>query len=713
QGEDADRRPEGYLASYLQDRIDFDGLLLGEVSPDLPIEKLIYGGVDVFLINGQVDQQIQAIKQLIAQDLWSEKRLNERVYKVLMAKAWVALDTSRPQVNRSHFARDFYNKQFPIYLRQLYEASISLVNNPQSILPLKSPFKQKFRLIHVGSERLKTFNRYFAHFADHRVYWQKPDPKRKLAPLDFKRHRWHPLVITLDQLNLDAQQDRAFLNSINQLAQKTTVVCINFGNPLNLQQLDTTIAQVQVFERNEWTMALTPQLLFGAIQAKGQLPLTVASHLPFGKNIRTPVTRLKYASPEEVGIASYKLVGIDALVKNAIAEGISPGAQVMVVKDAKIIYQKAFGHHTYDKKQRVEQEDLYDVASITKIAATTLGFMKLYETKKLKLNDPLRQHLSLLRTASIGKINLKRLLTHQSGLQPNMPIAEYILYQDSTEAVCNRYFCRVPQPGYAIQVADSMYLQNEWVDSLWEKVYRLEPRRRKRFRYSDVNFNLLQKVVEQESGSPLDNFVEEIFYAPLGLRHCLYRPLDVFPSKRIIPTERDERWRKQTLRGYVHDESAALLGGVGGNAGLFANSNDLAIIGQMLLNGGHYGGHELLNKATIDLFTSAKHGNHRGLGFDLNQKKKPSSCSDKASKQTFGHTGFTGTCMWMDPKDDLIFIFLTNRIYPDVRNRRIFRSKIRSRIHTIIYEALNTYDPAALFEDSPESMPVQQADLGI
>lgn len=698
--EAVEKRQEGFVASYLSERIDFDGLLFGEISSTATLEKLLYAGTDVFLVKDKVNEHIQSIQQLVKEDLLSEKRLNESVYKVLMAKAW-SVDSLALKVDDQNFANDFYNKRFEYYVSSLHERAINLPVNYQQTIPFAGPFSKKFRLVHVGADHLKTFNQQFEQYAEFRSVLIRPDKKGKLKALDEAMYKWHPTVVTLNELNLDAKKHRSFIASLNKLSRKTKLVCVNYGNPLNLQHLDTTLTTVQVFERNKATEKMVPQLLFGGIRAKGKLPMAIAEHLPFGQQIVTPQTRLKYTEPQEVGIAPHKLVGIDALVKNAIESGTAPGAQVMVVKSGKVIYQKSFGYHTYDKKQAIKNDHLYDIASITKVASTTLGLMKLYEQEKFKLNDKLSKHLPFLDNKSLEKLTLKRLLIHQSGLQANMPIASYILYKDTLDNDCNPYFCKNPMIDYEVKIADSLFMHHQWVDSLWQDVYDLKPRRRKRFRYSDVNFNLLQKVLEESTKLPLDEFVNQQFYEPLSLHHCTYQPLNDFSPNDLVPTANDERWRKQLLRGFVHDESAALMGGVGGNAGLFSNTNDLATIAQMLLNGGTYGGNSFLKQSTIDLFTTAKHGNHRGLGFDLRQKRKPISCSDKASKQTFGHSGFTGTCMWIDPKEELVFIFLTNRIYPDVRNRRIFKSKLRSRIHTLIYKALDTFD-GALFSDEVE-----------
>jgi len=683
----------GFVSKYLEDRIEFDGILIGQVSADATLAELIHSGADVFIVDSNVVEHIEFIKQLIAQELFSEKDLNEKVYKVMMAKLWLDFDEQIPRIDDEEVVSNFRNKHFDFLIKDLHESAITLAHNYQQKIPFGDLAKQRFRIVQVGQKHLSTFEQYFAKYAAYTKVLLNPKETGSIPSLNLKRYK---LILTLDQFDLSPTRDQQFIASLNTLGKTTGVVVVNFGNPLNLQYLDTTITAVQVFERNPVTESLVPQLLFGAIQATGKLPLDIATHLPYQQQNITPITRLKYVTPEEVNIAPHKLVGIKALMKSAMSGGSTPGAQIMLIKNGKVFYQESFGHHTYDKKRAVRNSDLYDLASVTKISATTLAAMKLYEKNQIKIGDKLKQHLDLGEQDRIKNTTIKQLLKHQSGLQANMPVADYILYKDSVNIDCNKFFCKAPTGNYTIEIADSIYMDKKWIDTMWQEVYQLKPRRYKRYKYSDVNFNLVQKVIEKKTNQPLDEFVDREFYQGLNLRRCLYNPIKEIDSSEIVPTAFDTRWRNQILRGHVHDESAALMGGVGGNAGLFSNAGDLGIIYQMLLNGGSYGGRTYLKPETIKYFSSARHGNHRGLGFDSNAKRSAPSCSAKASKSTYGHTGFTGTCVWVDPKEELIFIFLANRIYPDVKNRKIFKKRLRTKIHRIVYDALDTYQPVIL-----------------
>ena len=327
---------------------------------------------------------------------------------------------------------------------------------------------------------------------------------------------------------------------------------------------------------------------------------------------------------------------------------------------------------------------MYDLASVTKVAATALMAMHLYEAKKYRVADKLYRKLKLDRKSPLRNLTMRQLLTHKTKLQPNMPITRYILHKDSIETNCNTYVCDKDSFPYTAQVMDAMYFNQNYHDTIWKETYMLKPLRRRSHLYSDVNFMLLQRILEETAKQDLTTYTNENFYNTLDLRHCRFRPMDGYDQRTIIPTAIDTVWRKQLVHGYVHDETAAIFGGIAGNAGLFGNAEDLVVIFQMLLNGGQYAGHTLLKPATINYFTTALRGESRGLCFD----KSGPTCSAKASKATYGHSGFTGTCVWVDPKENLIYIFLSNRVYPDVNNRLLMRNSVRRRIHNVVYREL-------------------------
>ncbi|MEM6377460.1 MAG: serine hydrolase, partial [Bacteroidota bacterium] len=302
------------------------------------------------------------------------------------------------------------------------------------------------------------------------------------------------------------------------------------------------------------------------------------------------------------------------------------------------------------------------------------------------------KHLPEYQDASFRNVRIKDVMTHQSGIQPHLPVIPYLLYRGPQNTACDSFFCKEASDVYDIPIAEDFFFQQRLQDSIWRNLNAVKISGSRRYKYSDVNMVLTQRLVETKMNASLDDIVRQRFYQPLGLRNITYNPLEEFKEERIVPTEKDEKWRRQQLKGYVHDESAALLGGVAGHAGLFANAKDLAVIMQMLMEGGQYGGKKLLDPATIDFFTTARHGNHRGLAFDKLHRSNRSGRASQMSRQAFGHTGFTGTCAWADPETNMVYIFLSNRLHPSVRNRKLFSQQIRSRIHQVVYNALNSYE---------------------
>ena len=694
--------PTYFIKNYFRQKLEFGGLIVSEKTQSANLDKLLHAGTEIFVVRDSVRETIDYIKAYVEEGLLPMKSLDSKVYRVLLAKEWMSLDSIQTKVVPEYAKAWLQNDELELYARRLFESSIVLANNPNALIPFSKNYNRDFRVFNYGAKALSNFNSFFKNYTDFKSYQLAASDSVLLKELDFKANKKSNIVLTLEDLNLNAKKDSLFIASVNRLSNETDVCLVNFGNPYNLQYFDTTLTSIQAFERNEITEAYAAQLLFGGVSSTGSLPMAVATHLPYKHLNSTEVIRLRYGAPEEVGIAAYKLVGLDAIAKSAIASGATPGCQILVAKNGSIIYSKAFGQHGDKIKQKVLKTDLYDVASITKVAATTLASMKLYERGKFKTSDKLSKHLELGDNSKMKRITVKQIMTHASSLQPHMPISKYIMYRDSTDSICNDYFCKIPQGDYSIKIADSMYMHRKWRDTIWQEVVEIQPaKRKKKYRYSDVNFNLMQRLVENKSEEKFDAYLYRSFYKPLGLRNTTFNPREKFAKEKITPTQNDEKWRKQTLRGYVHDESAALLGGVAGNAGLFSNAEDLAVIFQMLLNGGSYGGQEYFKPATVNYFTSAKHGNHRGLGFDRKYGKKTASISNKASKNTYGHTGFTGPCVWVDPDEELVFIFIANRINPSVKNKTLFRKSIRKRLHTVVYDSLNSYKKSGIDEIDP------------
>ena len=497
------------------------------------------------------------------------------------------------------------------------------------------------------------------------------------------------------------------------------------------------------------------QVLWGGLEPRGKLPKKISEHLLIGKGEGFQPNRLAFSVPEEVGIPSSALQEIDSIVREGIRAYAMPGCQILVARQGKVIYNRTFGHHTYARKRRVYPTDLYDLASVTKVAATTIASMKMQNAGRLHPTDQLgrffkdklvvvdsvsqidslfvhrdslpkmdqstspfvmvaqrrssRGHaevdtlawgsdsLLLIRSWKMGRykrrgeifdLRLSELLTHQSGLPAGLPILPYMEYRDSLTGKYDKYYQASGDSIYSIQVAGNFYLRNDYRDSLWEQTKAMHYAPEKVYEYSDANMILVQQVIDSLNQEPMDQFLQREVYEKLGMQNTTFNPLESCNPERIVPTIYDAAWRGQLLRGYVHDPAAALLGGVSGNAGLFSNAQDLAHLFQMLLNRGEYGGERLVDPMIVKEYTSRQMG-HRGYGFD----KPPTHRSayiigSQASTSSYGHTGFTGTCVWVDPEEELIYIFLSNRVHPKPNNWKLNELEIRQRIHDVIYTAI-------------------------
>ncbi len=562
--------------------------------------------------------------------------------------------------------------------------SLIIIQSLNTPLPFKSFNRKNFTLFHFG-EKYNLFEQTFKQYAN--ITSVVNPVWHSIVHLDFQQEKEDAVLLFLiDTTVFNDPYFASFIWVINRLAKKHNVVLVNFSPEKALIGFDTNIPIVQIYERTALSEIAAAQAIFGAIPTmngsfKGHQIVKSA------KESINPKIRLAHIEPTVVGVATNLLKGIDSLALLGIKEKAFPGCQVLVAKDGNIIYSKSFGSPSYQQKRSVANDDLYDLASLTKVAATTLAVMKLYEAGKLHLNAPVKSYIK--GNSAVHNIKISALLTHTSGLQANPPIVGHIFYARDKGIKCDTLFCENPKSPYTIKVAENVYFSALEEQKIWERIFALKPSTKKRYVYSDVNFMILQKIVETITAQPLDAYLNEQFYQPMGLRYLTYHPLQQAKKYKIMPTISDTIWRHQVLQGYVHDEGAALLGGVSGNAGLFSNAEDLAILFQMLLNEGQYGGKQYLQAATIKLFTSKQVGIHRGLGFDKpNERNRYLPYAKSASNATYGHTGYTGTCVWADPDQNLLFILLTNRVHPDKRNQKIVKLNIRSAMHQIVYDAI-------------------------
>jgi beta-glucosidase-like glycosyl hydrolase/CubicO group peptidase (beta-lactamase class C family) len=483
----------------------------------------------------------------------------------------------------------------------------------------------------------------------------------------------------------------AAIELARQLQQQDNSISLVFGNPYAIKNFCNAANLVACYEDDAITQQVAADFLLGNINAKGRLPVTVCDAFKFGSGINTGFF-LPPTIPSTVLPGTHQFAVVDSIANNAIVQGAAPGCVVMVVKDGRIAYHKAFGNLTYDGTAAATLQTVYDMASVTKICATTLAVMKLFEQGKLSLLKKLGDYLPETKGTNKENLVVEDVLLHQAGLLAYIPF-----YKETIDTTTG-----IPYPGlyrpqqtdsFSTPVAENLYLRTDWNDTMYQRILQSPLGPAGKYVYSDNDFIFLGKIVERITGMPLDAYVKKVFYKPMQLSSTGFNPLQYMPLQKIAPTEQEPVFRRQLVRGYVHDPGAAMFGGVAGHAGLFSNAYDMAMLLQLLLNKGNFNGKRYLQQATIDLFT-AYHSNtsRRGLGFDKPEKDnfkraEPYPCRS-ASAGAFGHTGFTGTAVWADPARQLIYIFLSNRVCPDGSNTKLLKLNIRPAIHEAVYKAL-------------------------
>lgn len=703
---------EGFLADYLFEKIAYQGLIAGIVSEDAPLEYWIRAGADLFITKNPPSSMVPRMKKALQEGKWRRSAMRRSLRKVFKAKQWM-LGGQKSVPPRSNFRQlqtrilpeknekrenpasitkrlwnHFHESNWEQLSYRFREQALVLTHNSKGLVPWERLKEVTFFLWSPANRRYPDFEQMVEKYAPYK--WINGTDEVGTVVENFPPSRCAVLAL-LDPEFANPFKDTMLLQALQKVNQSRSLVVINFGIPQLYRLLDTTFTIIHLFEQHPHTESLAAQVFFGGVSARGQWP-AYDSVAPASSP--TQAIRLGFAPPERSEIAPEKLVGIDAIARSAVDQGIIPGCQVLVAKDGRVIFSKAFGSPTFKRGEReVRLQNVYDIASLTKIAATTLAVMHLYEEQKIALNDPLGRHLTWLRGKAIGKISLRNLLTHQSGLPAGLPTGKYLRMRRYGGRRCGACFCNKKRGEYAIPMAENLFFSIRCRKELTDRIAILEPAKRPRYRYSDMNFWLLQQVVEAKTGRPFDKYLEEIFYRPLGLRHTRFNAAQHFSMENIVPSTQDKTWRRGLVQGYVHDPSAALLGGISGHAGLFSNVEDLAVIMQLLLDKGRYAGRQWFTPETVNLFTRETFGHHRGLGFEHPSAGNRFARARNAPASVFGHTGFTGACAWADPENRLIFIFLSNRTYPDDTNRTFLKRNIRGRIHQVAYDALGSYVP--------------------
>ena len=657
--------------------------------------KALVAGNDVLLLPADIKASFQAILAFLKDGRLSKEQFETSVKRVLRAKYQYGLSKKPAPIVISQIRADLNSMDAELIRRNLYEQSLTLVRNTENIIPCRSLKGQKIASLSLGAtqktifqNRLQDFKS-MEHFQLSRpVNIEKQD--RILAQLKKK----DLVFVSLHDMSSRSSKDFGIsseeLSLLATLNQNTKVVLIIFGNPYSLRYFDSFEHVLLAFEEDEICQDAAAQAIFGALPINGLLPVTASPTSIIRSGVQTPgLRRLGYTSPEAVGMNSIVLNKIDAIAKDAVSQKATPGCVVLVAKDGKIVFEKGYGYHTYAKKKKVKTDDLYDLASITKILSGTLSTMKLVDDEIVDIDQPLKKYLPKAKGTNKAELTLRDIMAHRARLKSWIKFYESTL---SEKGYPNEiYYHKRKSSDYSLPVTERLYLRNNYIDTLQRKIFESDLRNHIDYKYSDLGFYLIADMVQQQTEMSIDKYVEKTFFSPMGLENIGYNPWDFSSLQRVPPTEIDKYFRKQTVWGYVHDMGAAMRGGVSGHAGLFGSAKNVAELMQMILNEGYYAGEQLLQAETIKTFISRHPScSRRGVGFDLkerNANKSANMCSS-ASDSAFGHLGFTGTAVWADPKHNLIYVFLANRTYPSMNNYKLNKEDYRPRIQQIAYDAL-------------------------
>ncbi|MDN5285358.1 MAG: beta-N-acetylglucosaminidase [Mucilaginibacter sp.] len=563
---------------------------------------------------------------------------------------------------------------------RLAEHSTVLFNNSKYLVPLKDLDQLKIASVHFSNQYATIFDSLLNKYSKVQAFdGTAYTGSKSLIDLSSDLKWYNTIILQLSDADLNNPQIIDFINSNQKLKN---VIIAAFGGGTVLSKLSNVTAPIVWSERATPVAAVySAQAIFGGLPITQKLTRTYSPQFAVGMGFITDKIRLQYTVPEDAGINSNNLTEIDAIAREAIAQHATPGCVVLVAKDGKVIFNKAYGYHTYDNVIPDRITDIFDLASMTKITATTVEAMKLTDEGKLSMEGTIGDYIPLARKSNKNDIQIRELLMHQAGLIPDIKTFEKIKPSDhSTDS----------SAAYPTHVSDHYFVRKDYYkDVMFPDMLNSPLPTRGQYVYSDVGLLFMKEVVESITSIPENVYVQQQFYGPLGMQTAGFLPLYRFSQDRIPPTENDQEYRHSLLDGYVHDPTAALMGGVAGHAGLFASANDVAILYQMLLNRGTYGGNQYFKPEVVDLFTSKQSAvSRRGLGFDrwdpIADRHYPSKL---ASPQTFGHTGFTGTCIWVDPKYNLVYVFLSNRVHPNASSK-LGSLNIRPRIQDVVYEAI-------------------------
>jgi len=697
------------VTSVLRDDLGFNGLIVTDAldmkgvtkyfKPGEIEVKALQAGNDILLLPADIPKAVKQVKKALDNGGLDIKIINERCRKVLSYKYNAGL-AKESAVDLVDLHSDLNNSTAAGLNRKLYESSVTLLRNEADLLPLTHLDTLKIAYLNTGGSDKKD------HFAERLGLYGRlinfdldPDAREKeLEKLFQELSAYNLVIVGVRNTNIYSYKNYGIPAStwsfIRKLKDKKVILDL-FASPYALSELgsdELPEAIIVSYQDNRISEEVGAEVIFGGVSAKGKLPVGISGLFDQGSGIGTEAIRFNFVEPAMIGISDEFIAKADSIVLSGIEMKAYPGCQVLAAKDGEIFYHKAFGYHTYKKEQKVKLTDIYDLASLTKIAATTLSVMDLYGNREIDIDLRLSDYLEYLKGTNKEKIIIRELMAHQSRFRAWIPYYRYTVENKKHDP---EIYSSELSEEYNVRVASGMYINGDYYREIIDSIRFSSLRENSRYKYSDLGFYLIKEAIEGIRNNPFEILTEEQYYHPLGLSTMGYLPLRRFEKERITPTEKDKSFRQQLLRGDVHDQGAAMLGGVSGHAGLFSNAFDMAVIMQLFLNGGEYGGRRYLDNRVLKEYTKTQfplNENRRGVGFDkpmLEYDEDGPTCRSTSSS-SFGHSGFTGTYAWADPENGLIYIFLSNRVHPKASNPLIMEYDIRTNLHQVFYDAIES-----------------------
>jgi beta-glucosidase-like glycosyl hydrolase/CubicO group peptidase (beta-lactamase class C family) len=699
------------VTNLLRKELGFNGLIVTDAMnmkgvtasnpPGLVDKEAILAGNDMLEFTEDVSRAVSEIRKAIKEGKISQKDIDERCRKMLAIKYWAGLSDTK-FVNVKNITGELNNASSKLLNRDLIEASITVLKNDNSILPIRDLDKIRVASVSFGRNQITPFQRTLSLYTrvDH-FYVPNDASQRYVDSIANLLKNYNQVIAGIHDDPGRPHNRMAFtppvLTFITSLATQPNVIAAVFKNPYVLNKLNSieeADGLIVTYQDNALVEDLTAQLIFGGTGASGRLPVSIGTKFSAGNGLDVQGgIRFKYTLPEEAGMSSELLnKKVDSLVNQALGVRAIPGCQVFVARDKKVVLYKAYGYQDYTDTVKVKLTDLYDLASVTKVSTGLPSLMKLYDEGTFKLDATLGDYLPKFKSSNKADIPMSDILTHQARLKPWIPF-----YKDMVKKNGHYKWATVKTDSskrFPIKLKAGMYLHRGYPDKIVKAIRKSPLEAEKKYVYSDFFFILAPRVVESMIHQDFQSYIHTNFYAPLGASSITYNPLLKYPKRTIVPTEHDYYFRNQPIHGTVHDEGAIMLGGVSGHAGLFANANDLAKLMQMYLSKGEYGGKRYIKEETFNQWTRTQfpeNNNRRALGFDkpnLTYTGENNNTAKDASPASFGHTGFTGTIVWMDPDSGLLYIFLSNRVNPTRDNARLYQLNTRTKIQQALYDSI-------------------------